>query len=490
MSTAPASAGPDWGVVWLGSSGEILSMDGIAERMFGVSAQAVAGRPLQSLLAAGKPFVLPLHAPASGAAAETSATSGHAARLQSRRPDGALVTVDVRVERIPAAVCQPPGFGFVAMVRSLGLKAPAPAPSGLVERQLRALIELSPIAVWVADGERVVFANRAAAKLLGLDSETALIGQSVYALVGPTHHGDLRRRLASVVRQEGQVETLQVPLLGPDREPLEVEIALAGLPNHGRTSVQMVVSNISQRNRELREVQRSRQLFKRLSAHIVEAREEERRHLARELHDELSQHLGALRMDISECARMHGMEAGDGGMPQILAALDGILAYVHRIAANLRPPMLDDLGLGDAIETLSADFSRRMGVRVRIDNDLGEAQVDDKVSIAAYRMVQEALTNVARHAHASEVQIELHRGADELVLSVRDDGVGLPAPTSSPRDSQFGLLGMQERADALGGSLQIENLKEGGVRLLVHLPFEPAGRKPSNQPASSRDRAA
>ena len=347
------------------------------------------------------------------------------------------------------------------------------------------MVELAPIAIWITDGEHLSFANRAAARLAGAESAAALVGQSIFDLLRVEGHAALRRQIARTQAQDAEPASLQARLVRVNGDTREVEIALAPLPEHGPQAVQMVVSDVSQRNREVRALERSRQALKRLSANAVEAREEERRRIARELHDELGQSLSALKMEIADCADIDNLSTEHPRVSLILARLDDIMNSVRRIAADLRPLMLDDLGLGDAIESLAHDFARRMGVQVHLNVEHFDPPAGEQVSIALYRMVQEALTNVARHAHAGHVHIDLRRQDDELVLSVRDDGIGMPG-LPPQRDSQYGLLGMQERADMLGGRLELDNPPEGGAQVRVRVPL----RRPAPAPSAMTTLAA
>ncbi|MBX3637416.1 MAG: sensor histidine kinase, partial [Rubrivivax sp.] len=246
---------------------------------------------------------------------------------------------------------------------------------------------------------------------------------------------------------------------------------VAPLPDHGHTTVQMVVSDVTQRRREAAELQRSRQALRGLSASVVDAREQERRRIARELHDELGQRLSALKLELAGCAGSAGLRPEDPRLQAMLAMLDDTMASVRRIAADLRPLMLDDLGLAAAIEWLAAEATRRLGMQVQVEVDELDPELGEPLAIAVYRMVQEALTNVARHARASRVQVVLHCRGGELRLTVQDDGVGfdLPAPG---RPGSYGLLGMRERARLLGGRVEIDNPPEGGGRVRVWLPLD------------------
>ncbi len=456
------------GVVLLAATGHVVAADPAAELMFGRSTADLAGRPFESLLKAPPSPALDWTEPAAGAKTGQPYTQRSSSLCMALRADGTAFPIAYLVARVASQ-----GICFAAFVDDLGSESPSLRDWGVAGRQLRTLVEFSPIAIWVAEDSHVILANRAACALLGFESPSEMIGKSVYELLTDSDHVRFQRHVAQALQHEGQVSNLHASLKRRDGDACDVEITLASLPDHGQTTVQMVASNITQRNLELRELQRSRTLLKGLSAGLVEAREEERRRIARELHDELGQELSALKMAIVQCARSHGLPEQDGGISTVSASLDGIMASVRRIAADLRPPMLDDLGLGDALEALVQAFSRRTGIPVRLRVDALAGSPDDKLAIALYRMVQEGLTNVARHSQATEARIDLHSAAGELMLRIQDNGVGLPADASLHGKGRFGLLGIQERAEALGGQLLLQSPGTAGTQILVRLPFQP-----------------
>jgi signal transduction histidine kinase len=147
---------------------------------------------------------------------------------------------------------------------------------------------------------------------------------------------------------------------------------------------------------------------------------------------------------------------------------------VRRIAADLRPMMLDDLGLNAAIEWLARDAARRLDMEITVRLGEEDPPVTQGAAIALYRMVQEALTNVARHARATDVNIGMRQEGGELALTVRDNGVGFPSDLQH-NDGRYGLLGIRERAYMLGGRLEVDNPPGGGGRLTVRLPLLPPG---------------
>jgi signal transduction histidine kinase len=162
----------------------------------------------------------------------------------------------------------------------------------------------------------------------------------------------------------------------------------------------------------------------------------------------------------------------------MVAAVDGLLDALRRISLELRPAVLDALGLEAAAEWLVEELGRRTGLEVRLSADLGGREVDRDRAVALYRILQEALTNVARHAEARRVQVQLGAEGDEVVLVVRDDGRGLPAEGSLP-PSRLGLLGMRERAHALGGFTAVASQPGQGTRIEARLPLETTRGEPA-----------
>lgn len=211
--------------------------------------------------------------------------------------------------------------------------------------------------------------------------------------------------------------------------------------------------------------------MRQLSQQIVHTQEEERKAISRELHDEIGQMLTGLRMEFRNLARMHGAPAEEfrARIQQGRALLDQSLQSVRDIAMGLRPAMLDDLGLEAALQWQSRDFCRRhdIPVNVAVNTDLDNMPESQKTNL--YRIVQEALTNCARHANARSISITIDRHDDDLRLVIRDDGVGISA---HGRGHGLGLIGIQERARELGGSARIESGPNQGTELTVVMPAE------------------
>jgi PAS domain S-box-containing protein len=213
-----------------------------------------------------------------------------------------------------------------------------------------------------------------------------------------------------------------------------------------------------------------------LSERIEATREEERTGIAREIHDELGQALTALKLDLAWIARRRGDDpAISGKLREMMSSTDELIATVRRISSELRPGILDDVGLAAAIEWQAEEFHRRTGIRATVSSALGDVQLERGLATAVFRIFQEALTNVARHASASEIFVDLRLERGRLKLDIADDGIGLP--DSPPRIGALGLLGMRERARRLDGECVITRREPRGtlVSLMVPLRF-PADR--------------
>ena len=215
--------------------------------------------------------------------------------------------------------------------------------------------------------------------------------------------------------------------------------------------------------------QQAEQELRRLSNQLVRMQEEERKSLSRELHDELGQMLTALRMELGRAERAQAL--GSPAFPQSVAEgkalVDRMMRMVRDLAMGLRPSMLDDLGLEPALAWQAREFSRRYNVPVDLAVDGDLERLPDPQRTCVYRVVQEALTNCAKHSAATEIQVNVVRGRTRLDVSVRDNGIGMEAVTSH---NGLGLTGIKERVKDINGAASIETRPGGGTVVHITLP--------------------
>lgn len=226
-------------------------------------------------------------------------------------------------------------------------------------------------------------------------------------------------------------------------------------------------------NGTLDELQRDREQLRDLANQVINAQEEERKRIARELHDDTAQVLFA------QLLRVTAMKASSE--PEIRSAaelLEGMtveaIESVKRLALELRPPALDDLGLREALADLAQRFIDQTGLRIDLHTSGSRDRISSEVELVLYRVAQEALTNAAKHAEASRVGISLMRRPDSIMLAIEDDGIGLREQFDRKRMGRgigLGLFGMEERVALVGGLLEIRAVRPHGVRIVATIPL-------------------
>jgi two-component system, NarL family, sensor histidine kinase UhpB len=236
------------------------------------------------------------------------------------------------------------------------------------------------------------------------------------------------------------------------------------------------MTDITARKEAEEKLQRSRRQLRALSTRLQSSREEERTRIAREIHDELGQTLTGLKMDLRWAEKHLASESNQALNPildRIVEAgelVDSTLASVQRIASELRPRVLEDLGLAAAVQHEAQRFQERTGVICRLKTPESLPTLPPEVAMAVFRIFQEALTNVARHAESTEVEVELVFGADGLVLRITDNGKGIQGFNLEDARS-LGLLGMKERAQAVGGEVNFKPVSPHGTVVNLALPL-------------------
>jgi PAS domain S-box-containing protein len=242
----------------------------------------------------------------------------------------------------------------------------------------------------------------------------------------------------------------------------------------GRACLMGTGIDISDRKKAEIELENSYEAIRKLTAHIQNIREEERAHIAREIHDELGQQLTVLKMDISwlnKKVRSEDDVLVSQKIKELLEMLDGTVKTVRRISSELRPSILDDLGLEAAMEWQLAEFEKRSGIRTSFNDPQEDISLPDLVKTGLFRIFQESLTNVARHAEAGILNVNLRRIQANLVMSIEDDGKGFDKHKVA-RKRTLGILGMKERSTMIGGTYEITSSPGHGTTVIVSVPLE------------------
>jgi PAS domain S-box-containing protein len=232
-----------------------------------------------------------------------------------------------------------------------------------------------------------------------------------------------------------------------------------------------ITSDITERMQAEKELQSSREQLRNLTVHLESVREQERTKIAREIHDELAQDLTALKMDLSWLENRLPRDQMQLGVKtrSMGGLIDTIIQTVKRISAELRPGVLDDLGLVAAIEWQAEEFQERTGITCRVTVDPVDLTVEKDCSTAIFRIFQETLTNIARHAGASRITVKIKKKAGTLTLRVTDNGAGITDEQINDSKS-FGLIGMRERVHPWGGQVRIKGTPGEGTSVEVDVP--------------------
>ena len=229
--------------------------------------------------------------------------------------------------------------------------------------------------------------------------------------------------------------------------------------------------DVTDRHLATEEIRASRQQLRALATRLQKVREEERTGISREIHDELGQALTGLKLDIAwmshRLPRDHEMRSQ---CVSVMERIDQTLNSVRRIATELRPSVLDQLGLEAALEWQGQEFGTRTGIEVEMQMSVDGAALPEDLGSSAFRILQESLTNVARHAKATHVRIRFVQTPTLLTLEVIDNGIGLP-PQRLDETTSLGIVGMRERALAVGGSLSITGIPFSGTTVLLSVPL-------------------
>jgi PAS domain S-box-containing protein len=342
--------------------------------------------------------------------------------------------------------------------------------------KLELLLNTSPLPITSADASgRITSWNKAAERLFGWAAEEA-VGR-VCPTIPPEETEEYLELIRRVMRGETYVG-LVLYRQKMDGGLLYCSVSVAPQRNsRGEpVGVTLIVEDVTERRRAEERLKRSNEELRALSARLHSVREEESARIAREIHDELGALLSSLKWDLEEIGED---VAGSTGTPPLAAMrekvgalitlTDNAVNTVRRIASELRPTALEEFGLAEAVRWHAEQFQARTGIEVRCDCPQDGTGLNREQATAIFRIVQEALTNVLRHAQATRVDIRMNKEGEHVVLTVSDNGRGITeAEKSEPKS--LGLLGMRERVNLLGGDITIEGTESRGTVVTVRVP--------------------
>ncbi|MBN8672740.1 MAG: PAS domain S-box protein [Chitinophagales bacterium] len=335
------------------------------------------------------------------------------------------------------------------------------------EEKYRTLVEQASDGIFIADFKgRFIVVNPAGYKLSQYSAEE-LKSQTIYDFVFSEDLKEMPFQMEELAA--GKTAISERRMRRKDGSVIDVEITARII---AQDRFLAFIRDITERKKVQQELLKSREELRQLSNHLENIREEERMHIAREIHDELGQHLTVIKMDISRLGKkIAGNEVLEKEVQEILEMINTIVATVRKISSELRPSMLDDLGLVAALEWYSRDFIKRTGIKTSFNSSVGEMELPDKTKTGFFRIFQESLTNVARHSEATEVNTSLYRKDNKLFMVIHDNGKGFDALETIGKRT-LGLLGMKERALMMGGRFVVSSSPGNGTEIEVAVSLE------------------
>ena len=366
-------------------------------------------------------------------------------------------------------------------IKTIRFQKPTPHPGGLMDHCYHALLEASSSAILLLSAESIILGWNRAAETVSSWTASQALGRSYVELCLPlkareSFLAELRR-----VTEGSEVRGLELPLrTRTGSAPLLSWNITRVLGTHGNLIGLMAIGTAVVPDTQVeKELQFVHARIRSDAWQAQRAVEEERRRIARELHDEFGQALTGLKFDLAWCGRTLTQSPLPTGVENLLnkvqsmsGSVDALLESIRTTAAALRPAMLDDLGLVPALECLATTFQHRTGTRCTFtaEPEMSSATLSSEVSIAVFRIAQELLTNVMRHAAASQVHMRLYQDGARVTFEVTDNGKGItPERMNTPHS--FGLRGMNERASLLGGHFHIIGTCSVGTTACVSVPI-------------------
>ena len=335
------------------------------------------------------------------------------------------------------------------------------------EERYRELFENAKDAIYVHDlSGRYTSLNRAAEKLSGYSREE-ILGKHFSNFVAPRDLKYARTNLCKKLDEENET-IYEVDMVTRHGRRVPVEVSSRLIYEKGvAVGVQGTARDITDRKR----AQEALQIY---SHRLMEVQEAERESIARELHDEIGQDLTAVRVNLETLLRSHRDASWLGPVDESLVMVNEALRRIRELSLELRPALLDDLGLASALRWYVDRYTQRTGIAAELLNGFEDnGRLSRELETACFRIAQEALTNIARHAQANSVSVQLECGLEKLFLTITDNGVGFDSGvlTGVSSASSMGLRGMKERALAVNGNIEIESTPDLGTRVRAIFPI-------------------
>jgi PAS domain S-box-containing protein len=399
-----------------------------------------------------------------------------------RCKDGSIFDVEVCATGVQIAGEQL----FFCVTRDISERKQAEDRLRRSEEKFKTLFGLAPVGISVVDQQHnVVDANPALEQIVRLSRKELMSRKHPHRVILSAdgkpkllHEFPSQRAI-----KENRAIHDEMAIVAENGEIIWVQVSAAPLALPDASAV-VITQDITERKRAAKELEEANQQLRTLSRQLFHVQEEERRHLARELHDEIGQNLTAAKINLNIIAPNVPADA-TRRLEDSIQLLDGLLGQVRQLSLDLRPPLLDELGLVPTLRWLVDQQAQRAGLRGSFTANVDGAEIDPDTRTACFRVAQEAITNIIRHAGAKNVALEVLCDAERLTLSVRDDGAGfnpIAIQQRTTRDFTLGLVSMRERTSLMRGGFEVHSAPGQGTEIRAWFPLAP-GKPPSTETA-------
>jgi PAS domain S-box-containing protein len=381
-----------------------------------------------------------------------------------RQKNGQLIVVEISAKMLPDG-------RFQGIVRDITARKKTEAEIRMSEHKYRLLFNRNPMPMWMISMPERNFldVNDAAIAFYGYSKEEFL-DMNIRDLRPDNEYSKFSEIISSF--KSGITHAGTWKHKKKNGEVIKVNIITHDILYEGKQAKLVLANDITEKIEAEEKLQRSHEELRQLATHLQDIREDERTRIAREIHDELGQQLTGLKMDISWLSKKINGQAPEINqkLSESLVLIDDTVKTVRRIATQLRPSILDDLGLISAMEWQSEEFEKRFKIITVFKANITVLDIDAEVATGLFRVFQESLTNILRHSKASEVNASLHLEHESLTLQITDNGVGFEVDNIGEKKT-LGLLGMKERTLMMGGTYQITSDPGMGTTVLITVPI-------------------
>jgi len=461
-------------IIAMDAAQRIVLYNDAAEQIFLHPRATILGQPLNILLPERFRATHGAHVQRFGHTGETSRRMGARMVLHGLRANGEEFPVEASISHSGEGEEQI----YTVILRDVTERVQADESLARSEARMRGILDSAMDAVITVDeAQHIVLFNAAAETVFGYSQKEAL-GSALTLLIPQrfrASHDEHVHRFGETGVTSRRMGAFRV-LTGVRRngEEFPIEASISQISESGQKFYTVILRDVTERQKADEALRHSKEELRELAALAQSVREQEKSRIARELHDELGQSLTALKMDV--IALRGEVPPDNKAMSERIARIEAMLnqtvSATRRISADLRPLMLDDLGLTAAVEWVVQEFTDRSDASCQVTIE-GDLDLDDPHATAVFRVLQESLTNIAKHAQATVVEVLIARVPGEVRLRVKDNGIGFSLESPRKRNSH-GLLGVRERGYLLGGGSRITSAPGEGTLVELWLPLPEA----------------